>query len=57
MDFAIEGGLRAKDLVNDLLDFTRVDSQARPFQPTDMQEMLKKVLTGLSSGYKKSMPP
>ncbi len=48
MDFAIDGGLRAKDLINDLLDFTRVDSQAREFQPIDMEKALEKVLTGLS---------
>ncbi len=48
MDFAIDGGLRAKDLVNDLLDFTRVDSQARPMTRTDMEKALEKVLTGLS---------
>ncbi len=48
MDFAIDGGLRAKDLINDLLDFTRVDSQARPITRTDMEKVLEKVLTGLS---------
>ena len=47
MDFAIEGGLRAKHLIQDLLEFSRVDSQAKPLEPTDMQKVLEKVLTNL----------
>ena len=48
MDYAIEGGLRAKDLINDLLEFSRVDTQDKEFQRTDMEEVLNIVLENLS---------
>ncbi len=48
MDFAVDGGLRAKDLVKDLLDFTRVDSQARPMTRTDMNGVLNNALSNLT---------
>ncbi len=48
MEFAIEGGLRARDLINDLLAFSRVDSQGKEFQRTDMENVLNTVLDNLS---------
>ena len=48
MDFAIDGGLRAKALINDLLDFTRVESQAKPMTRTDMNGVLNNALSNLT---------
>ncbi len=47
MDFAIEGGARARDLIRDLLEFSRVDSQGGEFLPTDMEQVFEKVVAGL----------
>jgi signal transduction histidine kinase/GAF domain-containing protein len=47
MKFAIEGGLRAKDLVRDLLEVARVDSQAKPMSSTDMNDVMDKVCSNL----------
>ncbi len=48
MDFAIEGGSRAKDLVQDLLEFSRVDTQGKAFQRTNMEGVLDTVVGNLS---------
>ncbi len=48
LDFAVEGGLRARDLVNDLLEFSRVDSQGKSFMEVDMENVLSRVRNNLS---------
>ncbi len=48
MQFAIDGGLRAKDLVQDLLAFSRVDMHVSPTQLTSMEAVLDKTLDNLS---------
>jgi signal transduction histidine kinase len=48
MDLAIDGGLRAKQLIHDLLEFSRIDSQAKEFQDVSMEEVLGKTLDNLS---------
>jgi PAS domain S-box-containing protein len=48
MDYAVKGGLRAKDLINDLLEFSRVDTLGNPFRMTEMEEVLDKVVANLS---------
>jgi light-regulated signal transduction histidine kinase (bacteriophytochrome) len=48
MDFAFEGGLRARDLIRDLLEFSRVDTQGRPFHRTDMEGVVGQVLKNLT---------
>jgi len=47
MDYAIDGGLKAKMLIRDLLDFSRVDSPERVFEPTDMEEVLGMAMKNL----------
>jgi PAS domain S-box-containing protein len=48
MDLAIDGGLRAKQLIHDLLEFSRIDSQAKEFQEVSMEEVLGKTLDNLA---------
>jgi len=48
MDYAIEGGLRAKDLVRDLLEISRIESQAKPMTVTDMNGVMDTVSSNLS---------
>ena len=47
MDIAIDGGLRARGLIQDLLEFSRVGSQAKVFRPTNMEKVLAKALENL----------
>jgi uncharacterized 2Fe-2S/4Fe-4S cluster protein (DUF4445 family)/signal transduction histidine kinase len=48
LEFAVEGGLRARDLVNDLLEFSRVDTQGKPFMEVNMENVLSKIRNNLS---------
>jgi PAS domain S-box-containing protein len=48
MDYAVEGGLRAKDLVRDLLEVSRIESQAKPMGQTDMNRVMDKVRSNLA---------
>jgi PAS domain S-box-containing protein len=41
------GAARIRDLVNDLLAYSRVTTRAEPFQPTDCAALLDSVLAGL----------
>lgn len=45
--FAVDGANRMKQLINDLLAFSRVDTRGRPFEPTDMGAVLTQALTNL----------
>lgn len=47
MDFASEGGIRAKDLIRDLLEYSRVGSHAVPMVPTNLDEVLERVSRNL----------
>jgi light-regulated signal transduction histidine kinase (bacteriophytochrome) len=44
---AIDGGSRAVELIRNLLDYSRIDSRAKPMEPTDMEEVLRTVLDNL----------
>jgi chemotaxis family two-component system sensor kinase Cph1 len=46
--YIVEGAHRMDALINDLLDFSRVASQRKPFAPTDMNRVVKKVIHDLS---------
>lgn len=48
MDFAIEGGLRARDLIRDLLEVSRLDSQDEPMSKTNMNEVVDSVTSNLA---------
>lgn len=47
LGFVIEGGSRMQALVNDLLDYSRIDGQARPFQSVDLNSVLDEVMVSL----------
>jgi light-regulated signal transduction histidine kinase (bacteriophytochrome) len=44
IDHAMEGGNRMRELINDVLAYSRVDSQGKKFVPVDMGEVVAKVL-------------
>ncbi len=45
--FAVDGATRMKALINALLTYSRVGTQAKPRGPTDMERVLRDVLTSL----------
>lgn len=48
MDFAIEGGTRARELVKDLLQLSQLESQAKPMSTTDMNSVMDVVTRNLA---------
>ena len=47
-------GKRMDALVNDLLEFSRINSRAKPLQPADMNEVVEDALQGLSVALEES---
>jgi light-regulated signal transduction histidine kinase (bacteriophytochrome) len=47
MGFAVEGVTRMRALIDDLLTYARLASRARPFEQTELDEVLAEVLRGL----------
>ena len=45
--FAVEGADRMRVLIEDLLEYSRVGSRGRPFEPVSMREVLEEALAGL----------
>jgi signal transduction histidine kinase len=52
--YAVEGALRMRDLINDLLAFSRSDTTAEPAQTTDCALVLRQVLADLSVSIEES---
>jgi light-regulated signal transduction histidine kinase (bacteriophytochrome) len=48
MDFAIEGGLRAREVLAGLLEYSHVESPADPLGPIDMESALGKAVDNLA---------
>jgi len=51
-EFVVEGGKRMHDLVQDLLDYSRVESQVRPFREVDLNRLVTNVLANLRSSIR-----
>ncbi len=47
VDFAVDGAKRMQDLINDLLEFSRVGSRGKPFLPTDMNEVVADAMVNI----------
>ena len=47
MTFAVDGANRMQSMINDLLTFSRVGTQGKPFAPTDCENVLKQTLSNL----------
>jgi len=54
MNYAIEGGERMRALIDDLLVYSRIDGQAKPLAPTDMNQVMKSVISILSASIEES---
>ena len=51
---AIDASLRMEALINDLLSYSRVGAQDRPFETVDMTSILRRVLADLAISLKKT---
>ncbi len=49
IQYAVEGGLRARALIRDLLDYSRVGSRGKSMQPTDMEGVMSTVCDSLKA--------
>ena len=47
IDYAADGAKRMQDLINALLEYSRVETRAMPFTPTDCNHVLQRTLRGL----------
>ena len=54
IDYAVEGALRMRDLINGLLDYSRVESHTSPLTPTSLDEVLDEVLHSLQLPLRQS---
>ncbi|AKB47299.1 sensory transduction histidine kinase [Methanosarcina sp. Kolksee] len=52
--FAVDGASRMQNLINDLLEFSRVTTKTREFEPTDCKSVLDKVLFNLEVSIKEN---
>jgi PAS domain S-box-containing protein len=50
--YAVDGASRMKQLINDMLAFSRVGSRAKPFRLTDLNRVLELVLANLQAAIK-----
>jgi light-regulated signal transduction histidine kinase (bacteriophytochrome) len=54
INFAVEGTKRMQNLINDLLAYSRVDSQGKPFEPVNMEQILGYTLANLEVAVEES---
>jgi len=54
INFAVEGTKRMQNLINDLLDYSRVDSRGKPFESTNMEKVLEYSLANLEVAIEES---
>jgi light-regulated signal transduction histidine kinase (bacteriophytochrome)/CheY-like chemotaxis protein len=47
INYAVEGAIRMKTLINDLLTYSRVGTRTAPFEPTDCNEVVKAAIANL----------
>ncbi len=54
IDFAVQGGMRMRELIDDLLEYSRVETKGKSFVPVDMNELVLRTLSILKDGVEKS---
>ncbi|MDH3584456.1 MAG: ATP-binding protein, partial [Phycisphaerae bacterium] len=52
--YAVDGAQRMQQLINDLLVFSRVESRAKPFQPSELRQAVEIALANLRSSVEES---
>ena len=54
INYAVDGANRMKVLIDDLLEFSRVGSQGKPFEPTNCGDVMEQVISDLEEAIKES---
>lgn len=54
IDFAVDGAARMQNLINDLLEFSKVTTQAKEFESVDCELILSQVLSNLEVSIKEN---
>jgi len=54
VDFAVDGAIRMQQLINDLLEFSRVSTRGKPLKPVDVNRVLNTVKLNLSVAIRES---
>ncbi len=52
--YAVDGAVRMQQLINDLLEYSRVDARGREFTPTDFEVLVDQALTNLQVAIQES---
>jgi PAS domain S-box-containing protein len=52
--YAVDGATRMQQLINALLDYSRVSTHAKPFEPTNCEEILNQAIANLQSSIKEN---
>ena len=47
IEFAVDGAERMRQMINDLLEYSRLDTRAEPFEPTDTRTVVENALANL----------
>ena len=54
LDFAIDGAIRMKTLISDLVEYSRIETLGKPFKKIDANDVLKRVLENLEVSIRES---
>jgi PAS domain S-box-containing protein len=54
INYAVDGAQRMRVLLNDLLDYSRLGTQGKPFQPTNYGDVLNQAMTNLKMAIEES---
>jgi len=52
--YAVDGATRVQRLINALLDYSRVSTRAKPFEPTNCEEILNQAIANLQASIKEN---
>ena len=54
IDFAVDGAQRMQTMINDLLQYSRITTRGKPFEKTDLEQVLETVLVNLKISIEES---
>ncbi len=54
IEFAVDGAARMREIINDLLAYSRIDTRGKPFSLVDMEEVLATALKDLRTSIEES---
>lgn len=54
IDYIVEASIRMKQMIQDLLEYSRIGTQGKGFQPVDIEELLKHALANLNNLIEKN---